>query len=176
MKLTKTALLFLLSIFVVFISCGSDDDDILISEFKGSYTSVNTVEYLESAKPPIIIQGEQVSIDDMFKGYAYTKPIVNSELDYNKSYIRITGLTDNGIILTNFTVSVNGISKNLGTVNADYSWATKDILDYLNTTLESIVVRQNMNVEMTFSSNKGIRDTENVKLILNYDGVFQYIR
>lgn len=177
MKSVKIVMLFLLSALIGLSSCGSDDDDNRsVYEFSGNYVSNNAIEYLESVKPPMTIKGETISIDQMFSGYIYVSPIIQGDLDYNKSYLRITGLTDKGVLLSNFIVTINGQSKNLGNINTDFNSQTKDILDFLNETLQRVVSQQQLNVEMTFTSNRNLSMDDNVRLIINYDGIFKYLK
>lgn len=167
---------FILFALVFFVTACSDDDDKSSYTFNGHYSSVNTVEALASATTAITIQGDNVTLDKMLEGFDYIKPITGAELNYNKSNIQLTGITDKGLTLKDFTVIINGYQRNMGNVNQDFEFASKEVLDFLNESLKRVVNQRNLSVQMKFSSDKNITAEDNIKLIINFNGVFTYLK
>ncbi len=174
MKKITIALFSLLTLIFTLSSCSSDDDKTEYT-FTGNYSSVNYIENLESAKQPITIQGDDIKIDDMFKGYDYVKPITKGELNYNESNIKITGLSGKELVLKDFTIIINNVEKNLGDISEDKTFPTKDILDYLNESLKRVISQKQLNVKMKFNS-KTIVKEDDIKLTINFNGIFRYLK
>lgn len=155
--------------------CG-DDDDRSQYKFNGFYESTSMVQALASAAEPITIIGDNVSLDKMLEGFDYSKPVIASELNYNRSNIKLTGITGKGFMLKNFTVIINGQQRNIGNVSEDFEFASKEVLDFLNESLKRVVNQNNLNVQMKFSSDKDIRVEDDVRLIINFNSTFTYLK
>jgi len=176
MRKIHTKLLSLLIVAFAFslVSCSSDDDRSEYT-FTGSYSSLNIIENLESAKQPITLQGDDIKIDDMFKSYDYVKPITRGELNYNESNIKITGLSGKDLTLRDFTVIINGVEKKLGDISEDKTFPTKEVLDYLNESLKRVISQRQLNVKMKFDS-RAIAKEDDIRLVINFNGIFRYLK
>lgn len=162
----------LLAVSLVFSSCGSDDDDKTEESFTASYTSNNAIKGVANAQ--IEIPGENISIDNMFSSIDYVKPISSGVLNFNRSYIKLTGLTAKGAILKGFTVNINGVKRNFGDVSKDFDLATNDDLKFLDDALKQVVSQRNLTVKVQYTPTVDLETGDNVKLIIHFDGTFKY--
>jgi len=156
-------------------SCGSDDNKSEYT-FNGNYISTNIIKSDDIYAPPIIIQGDDISVDDMFKQYEYISPIVYGDLNYNKSYIKVTGLNDKNIILKDFAVIINGYEKVFGSISKDEDIIpNQEMLNYMNEALKRVISQKKLNVQIRFNSNPVITAEDNIRLIINFEGKFKYL-
>ena len=124
--------LILLATVVVFVSCGSDSDSKTLISFNGECKQTIV---LEGAKDATITTAEvSDKLDDMLKNFSgYGTPISSGTLNPTETTsIKVTGLKD-GIILKNFSLIINGHTRNFGEITASNSnLYTMQSLDYFN--------------------------------------------
>lgn len=174
MKSLKTIIILLL--IIIFSSCSSDNNKSEYT-FSGNYTSINTIKSDNIYAPPIIIQGDNLSIDSMFAKYKYTEPIIYGDLNYSKSHIAIAGLDSINVTLKSFTVIINGYEKLFGDVSKDEDiMPNQEMLNYMNEVLKIIINQKKLNVQVKFNSNPVITEKDSIRLIINFEGKFKYLQ
>ncbi|MFR9166555.1 MAG: hypothetical protein ACLVKO_10200 [Dysgonomonas sp.] len=169
----------LILVFTVFAfnSCGDDDDKKTEYSFDGSYTSSVTLQGIKDNAALTEINGDSdKSIDEMMRFYEneYVKPITKADLQYRNSYIKISGLNENRVILSNVTIDINGEKKHFDRLTQDTEFSTNNDLIFLNNALNKIVKTQKINVKVSFKPSEDISITDKVTVTIHFDAKFYY--
>lgn len=175
MKAINKFLGLMLTIVVAFSSCSSDDDNRTEHTLKNAICKHTHDLGIANAGAQITTPETTARLDDMLKDYDYVAPIIGGVMNLTKeTSIEIVGLKE-GITLQQFTLTINGITKNFGNLTKDDTELYNDLnLEYFRNVFNRMVSQNKLIVQASYTPSSKISEEDALKINFVFKGNFIY--
>lgn len=168
----------LLLLSVLFVACGSDDDD-----NKTEFTLANAecklthnLGLASSGSTPTTSTTTK-TLNDLLSSYTFTPPITKGVMSLTSgTSITVNGLNDREK-LENFSLKINGITETFGTItssNKELYIDTKQ--NYFKDVFASMISQQKLAVEASYKPSFSLSKEDQVKVDIVFKGNFTYYK